>query len=711
MSESTERKNELVYHLRPLEGSGAKILDYQQSEQGYEGQQLEEASRRSVRESDVVIIINPPEHPREGFRQSNFWTELDEAIKKCKSFPPDANPVLVIGPRSDYTQVLGTPFSPSEPDKILARIRKLRERCENTSATQLHGFLQQAEKRLNEECKSAINEWFRKNRSVTELHVFRLADRQPGKIPWDLAQLQQSSRPEDQISDILTKLMPRTNADKSTSIEYAYSIDSSMNMLPTNSNLLAGAQNWLNTKLHQFWKSLVTGNFSRIHLYSDDKVYCICPLKCVNLVANRDIVGFVVFFDEKNKVKCPDLCEALAPLMRYQTVAKMRYELKTQEALSRQKIQHICLDACLTLTGCDWGCIKTSCITSSHGQNPEEHVAAECVFHCPVFYREGAFPDGDDRISRVLRGKSSQIITFDVSSNTQPHPAKAAYVAIIPSRFESFDGIPSENNPRLRTAAFVMQHTDAAYLVESVNINKEIIEQVTRRYRDAIDLIAYREAYESTQRIRYELAKLGGSESASGIVEKTMTELLDMSIGRCLRGIPCAFSLLWWDAQFSQPPSPLCSTPGTDDFFSKILGISLYGTKQWSQTLLFRACNSRATYVLKVRAGVSTLLTLYRRIEHDFHMQVVLHDAEKQIDAATCVVLQWDPLPRDLVNSNSFDLAVVPLVSSDGRTVGCICICAARAALKDQHLDDLMQDEGVRRLSRILYQLRHKMRF
>lgn len=226
----------------------------------------------------------------------------------------------------------------------------------------------------------------------------------------------------------------------------------------------------------------------------------VCSLKYIPSRDNLDVVGFVVVPRRSRSAgggaAGPEVGEQVEQLVEKQLLPILRHLLldfakqKVYEHSEREVILNTILEAAVSLSGANWGCIKSSTLgaTSSDLHDEEcEKVQAVCVHYCPRFFQEGRLVDTEQLVAFAVEEEKDMVLDLSESTrDTFRHPAMQMAVFLIRDHEEVIE-------PRLLDSdvvgAIVVQHTATNYLNDFMPVYspflKELAEVTARATRTA----------------------------------------------------------------------------------------------------------------------------------------------------------------------------------------------------------------------------------
>ena len=179
----------------------------------------------------------------------------------------------------------------------------------------------------------------------------------------------------------------------------------------------------------------------------------ISKIKYISSHDNRNIAGFMVSPDKPSKeinIEVLDkfnsfYIENLLHLIRHFRLDQFSHQLNEQ-SLTREDVLNRVLETAISLSGADWGCIKSTCpgaeLSESVGQNDtskKEIVKAVCVHSCPRYFNEGRLIKTEELVENILKeayksNHENLVQVVDLPKevrNIMHHPAAQICVAII----------------------------------------------------------------------------------------------------------------------------------------------------------------------------------------------------------------------------------------------------------------------------------------
>lgn len=454
------------------------------------------------------------------------------------------------------------------------------------------------------------------------------------------------------------------------------------------------------------WAHLLAADAEKrwVDVTEKGKTAIVIPLRYVPSPQNRDVFGFLIplgvsqLGGERWMQVNTAIQKELVPCLQMVRIRELHESLKV--ATTRQQVQADCLDAALALSGADWGCIKSGCI----GVGNESLVSAECVYHCPRFYDEGAYPEADGKISEVIRKGHDAIIELGNDPNDRkPHPAREAFVALV--RDSTPEGL-TRLEPRLQgqqniVGAFVLQHINARQMSDNRNHFESLIQDITKIYATRLATLAQEETSRSTELLRKDIRD-GKVQSLRTLVEEAVAPH---------RRTKANLEWILLDVdQMGKPKVLLTSHPERAQYLISVSGLGL-GNEPYKRSLLFSACNSRNPLFVGDILKAQDSRPAKRRVGHD-------------LEASAWFNLRFEDLDEDELRGainlgkhvtpygqNSFSVLVIPIVFTSGLPVGALVLgtTAASSKITDDDIDQLFEHESLMRVARILYQKRHEV--
>ncbi|HJR08561.1 MAG TPA: DUF4062 domain-containing protein [Pyrinomonadaceae bacterium] len=201
----------------------------------------------------------------------------------------------------------------------------------------------------------------------------------------------------------------------------------------------------------------------------------VCGLKYIPSTSNCDVIGYVVvprFYrstvgeqEEQDVVEEVEqlLRERLLPVLRHLVLALAKAQVHEQSA--RGEILNTILEAAVSLSGGDWGCIKSSTMGAARMDVPKEHcevVQAVCVHNCPRFFQEGRLVETEALVARAVNDDRDMVLDLDEKlKNSNKHPATQMAVFLI----RDLEKVIEPQLPKSDVVgAIVIQHTAPTYL-------------------------------------------------------------------------------------------------------------------------------------------------------------------------------------------------------------------------------------------------------
>src|SRR5262249_54801575 len=139
-----------------------------------------------------------------------------------------------------------------------------------------------------------------------------------------------------------------------------------------------------------------------------------CSFKYIPARDNRDVVGYLIPLPPSRRPNAevdPSVgeevqklfAERLLPVLRHLLLATIKTHV--HELNSRKPILNTILETAVSLSGADWGCIKSSTLGAATSMNPEncELVQAVCVHNCPRFFQEGRLVNTEQLVAFAVK--------------------------------------------------------------------------------------------------------------------------------------------------------------------------------------------------------------------------------------------------------------------------------------------------------------------
>jgi len=428
----------------------------------------------------------------------------------------------------------------------------------------------------------------------------------------------------------------------------------------------------------------------------------VIPIKYIMDKKNRDIAALLICCwnagadqtpPEKRGIVGGLIESLLLPCLRDLRVAELRCDVK--QAPNRQAINELTLDACLALSGADWGCIKSGRLRS--GTDIGE-VTAECVMHCPVYFNEGSNQEADDLLGKIIREGGDRCVPIGGAADPlSPHPAQGMYVALI--RDGSDSGKP-RLEPRISldspiVGAVVLEHVDEHFLVarkaefakwvaECANIF--VGEMLTHAHDELLTTI------ESSRRCRAE----------ANVV--SLQDLVLEMLQRVFQEVPMpGWSLVEVTPMGDLRPILRGSKDHTD--IESLAGVRDNEEERRDSPILY-ACNTRNRVVIYNINTVAGDIAVRRRDKHTLRTVAAFaedyREQYKQTRGANKhplilnlgrkdVLLDRERKAREqgMALRSSINLAVVPLVFTTGMPVGALVLSSPANILSDHRIEAL----------------------
>jgi Domain of unknown function (DUF4062) len=216
----------------------------------------------------------------------------------------------------------------------------------------------------------------------------------------------------------------------------------------------------------------------------------VCSLKYIASPENRDVIGHLVVqrqhrihgnevLDEKIGEKARRLIEGRVLLILRHFVLELA-ESKVQETTSRSSILNTILEAAVSLSGADWGCIKSSTLgaaSSNMHANDCELVKAVCVHNCPRFFHEGSLVETEELVKYAILANEDMVLNLsDETRKSYQHPASQMAVFLIRDPERVIEPQLSDSDV---VGAIVVQHTEQNYLSQSMSLYAPYLQELT----------------------------------------------------------------------------------------------------------------------------------------------------------------------------------------------------------------------------------------
>ena len=201
----------------------------------------------------------------------------------------------------------------------------------------------------------------------------------------------------------------------------------------------------------------------------------VCSLKYIPSQDNHDVVGYIIvprnFRMSKKEMVDQDARDKVHQLVEEQLLSVLRHlvleraEIEVQDTNSRLTILDTILEAAVSLSGADWGCIKSSTLgaasSDSHAEDCEL-VKAVCVHNCPRFYHEGRLVETEELVELAVKANEDMVLNLnDVTRKSFRHPAAQLAVFLIHDSEKVIE--PQLPNSTV-VGAIIVQHTAQTYL-------------------------------------------------------------------------------------------------------------------------------------------------------------------------------------------------------------------------------------------------------
>lgn len=254
----------------------------------------------------------------------------------------------------------------------------------------------------------------------------------------------------------------------------------------------------------------------------------VCSLKYIPSPENRDVVGHIVV-QRQYRIPAgepPDegLGEEVELLVEGRLLPILRHlvlELagsKVQETTSRTYILNTILEAAVSLSGADWGCIKSSTLgaMSSNAHTDKcELVKAVCVHNCPRFFHEGRLVETEELVARAIHANEDMVLNLsDKTRKSFQHPASQMAVFLIHDPERVIEPQLSDTDV---VGAVVVQHTEQSYLSQFKGVYgpylQELANLTARATRAAaskslVSILKRKVGGEQTESLEDKIAKL-----------------------------------------------------------------------------------------------------------------------------------------------------------------------------------------------------------
>jgi hypothetical protein len=215
----------------------------------------------------------------------------------------------------------------------------------------------------------------------------------------------------------------------------------------------------------------------------------VCSFKYIPSRDNHDVAGFVVVprpsRTAKQKLVAQDVGEQVERLLNEQLLPILRHlvldfaKQQVYEHGAREIVLNTILEAAVSLSGADWGCIKSSTLGAAssdlHAEKCEQ-VQAVCVNYCPRFFQEGRLIDTEELVAFAVKQDKDMVLELSESTrNSFRHPAMQMAVFLIRDPEQVIE-------PRLPDSdvvgAIVVQHTATNYLKEFMHVYSPFLQEL-----------------------------------------------------------------------------------------------------------------------------------------------------------------------------------------------------------------------------------------
>jgi predicted MPP superfamily phosphohydrolase len=215
----------------------------------------------------------------------------------------------------------------------------------------------------------------------------------------------------------------------------------------------------------------------------------VCSLKYIPSPDNRDVVGYIIVPQQLSAARKQPVNqsagenvqrlieERLLPILRHLVLELT--EIKVRELDSRIMILDTILEAAVSLSGADWGCIKSSTLGAASLDTQQEKcelVQAVCVHNCPRFFQEGRLVDTEELVAKAVKENNDKVL--DLGSETRKsfrHPAAQMAVFLIRDPEEIIE--PQLPNSHV-VGTIVVQHTAPAYLKDFYHVYSPFLREI-----------------------------------------------------------------------------------------------------------------------------------------------------------------------------------------------------------------------------------------
>jgi predicted MPP superfamily phosphohydrolase len=399
----------------------------------------------------------------------------------CEFHPSNNNNPVITG--LNVSQLIG-----KEPEPKVAYSLKLRPPVQPTP---VQG---QADRPFNEfrygELLAPILRELKKMLQLSEMAILFLPPRKGSIVP------ELDSRDYDNYDKIRESLLnqsagfrkPKVSraivCDKNGSISFLYDEPPSPALVPWKAVL---AQTSLS------WEDQVTTPLSVQIMHWAEKSHreIVCSLKYISSPDNRDVIGYIASAGQSTDPAKPIVAKAIANnaerLIQDQLMPALRHllldvtERELQKSDSRITILDTILEAAVSLSGADWGCIKSSTLGAATVESKNENekcelVQAVCVHNCPRFFHEGRLIETEELVATAVRQNQDKVLNLSAESKKLArHPASQMAVFLIRDKERIIEPQLPDSDV---VGTIVIQHTAPGYLEQYHHVYSSFLREL-----------------------------------------------------------------------------------------------------------------------------------------------------------------------------------------------------------------------------------------
>jgi predicted phosphodiesterase len=223
----------------------------------------------------------------------------------------------------------------------------------------------------------------------------------------------------------------------------------------------------------------------------------ISKIKYLSSTENRNVAGFMVSPDQPNHEINTAVLEKfdslytnkLLHIIRHFRLDQFSHQLN-EHSLTREDVLNSVLETAISLSGADWGCIKSTCpgaeLSETLDKDPatnKEIVKAVCVHSCPRYFNEGRLVKTEQLVENLLKEAyaSKQENLVDARELPQEirdvmhHPAEQICIAIIRDKTGVIQPRIDKSNI---VGVLVLQHTYQKYFEKNFGIIQPILQKL-----------------------------------------------------------------------------------------------------------------------------------------------------------------------------------------------------------------------------------------